>query len=520
MPPGLRALLSGRFDLSLDQASPEVIDETLRSGVVFRGTNLWILIFAIFVASVGLNVNSTAVIIGAMLISPLMGPIMGAGYGTGIGDFALVRSSLWNLAIATLLSLLTSTFYFVLTPLSGAHSELLARTQPTIWDVLIAIFGGLAGIIGATRKERGNIIPGVAIATALMPPLCTAGYGLSQGNYAWFAGAFYLFFINSVFIATATFLMVRLMRLPEAGHVDNAAKTRAHRLIGTLVFATALPSIWLAFNLIQAELFNRRAEAFLAEAFPAEAGTFVLSRDLDPESRRIHIKVVGNPVEDATMLALHRQLETEGLAGVDLRISQATETGPDMGALQADLRKDLQESLVGLLEERNRRVEELQAALRANQAPLERLLGVDQELAIQHPELGAIRIGTATRSQMPTSGQVGATQVGEEEADTPADPQGPADGPAESPLAEATKKTEETDQTGQAPSELVGPGELLLVAVEHPEVLAPEDTQRIEAWLRLRTGAGAVWIVGPPKPEDQRNRTGAEGIPANTARKR
>lgn len=173
-----------RFSLLDDKADDTMIDESLRAGVELRGATPWILMFAIFVASIGLNVNSTAVIIGAMLISPLMGPIMGIGYGIGIYDFALIRKSVGNLLIATLISLLTSTVYFALSPLTEAHSELLARTSPTIWDVLIALFGGFAGIIGVTRKEKTNVIPGVAIATALMPPLCTAGYGLANGNWA------------------------------------------------------------------------------------------------------------------------------------------------------------------------------------------------------------------------------------------------------------------------------------------------------------------------------------------------
>ena len=185
-----------RFDLRHDQAERAEIDQTFRSGVEFRGTNLWVLIFAIFVASIGLNVNSTAVIIGAMLISPLMGPIMALGYGAGINDSALMRSSLFNLGLAVLLSLLASTAYFLLSPLSQAHSELLARTTPTIWDVLIALFGGLAGVVGVTRRVKSNLIPGVAIATALMPPLCTAGYGLAVGNWAYFDGAMYLSLIH------------------------------------------------------------------------------------------------------------------------------------------------------------------------------------------------------------------------------------------------------------------------------------------------------------------------------------
>lgn len=205
-----KEILRDRLSITDDKADDDVIDERIRGDVSMKGANLWILMFAILVASIGLNVNSTAVIIGAMLISPLMGPIMGIGYGAGINDFSLIRSGFKNLAIATLIALLTSTLYFLISPLDMARSELLARTTPTVWDVMIGLFGGLAGIVAVTRKEKTNVIPGVAIATALMPPLCTAGFGLATGHWNYFFGAFYLYTINFVFIALASFMIVRV----------------------------------------------------------------------------------------------------------------------------------------------------------------------------------------------------------------------------------------------------------------------------------------------------------------------
>ena len=196
----VRQFLGHYLDQSQDRESEQVTVEAIREGIEFKGSTIWILIFAIFIASLGLNTNSTAVIIGAMLISPLMGPIMGIGLGLGINDFELIKKSFRNLAVATIFSVLTSTLYFLISPLNEARSELLARTSPTIYDVLIALFGGLAGIVAMATKQKGNVIPGVAIATALMPPLCTAGFGLANGNMHYFFGAFYLFFINSVFI--------------------------------------------------------------------------------------------------------------------------------------------------------------------------------------------------------------------------------------------------------------------------------------------------------------------------------
>jgi uncharacterized hydrophobic protein (TIGR00271 family) len=229
--------LNRLFHLGHDQDKPEMIDETIRSGVSVGGTNLWVLFFAILIASIGLNVNSTAVIIGAMLISPLMGPIVGVGYGAGVRDLRLIRQSLRNLGVFVAISLLTATLYFLLTPLTHAQSELLSRTSPTLWDVLIAFFGGAVGMIGATRRYNSNVVPGVAIATALMPPLCTAGYGIASGNLQYFGGAFYLFTINSVFIAFASLLVVKLLRL-----LSMAKSTPRHASVPALPLAlSSLP---------------------------------------------------------------------------------------------------------------------------------------------------------------------------------------------------------------------------------------------------------------------------------------
>jgi uncharacterized hydrophobic protein (TIGR00271 family) len=260
-----RAIVSiqHRFSLKEDKAEDSQIDEGLRAGVELKGTNLWVLMFAILIASVGLNVNSTAVVIGAMLISPLMGPIMGVGYGVGIYDSQLIKKSFRNLGIATLISLLVSTLYFLLTPLSNAQSELLARTTPSIWDVLIAFFGGLAGIIGATRSKNTNIIAGVAIATALMPPLCTAGYGLANGNWHYFFGAFYLYSINCVFIAFSSILIIWFLKIKHKQFVDDATELKVKRVLTTVVLLTLLPSVYLAVKLVKDEVFVSVANTFI-----------------------------------------------------------------------------------------------------------------------------------------------------------------------------------------------------------------------------------------------------------------
>ena len=211
----VRQVLKKAFNIHGDSASYEEIEERILSGGEVRGTNLCILVLAIFIASIGLNMNSTAVIIGAMLISPLMGGIMAIGYGLATGDFIQARNSTVGLLVQVFVCLVISTLYFTFSPISTASAELLARTNPTIWDVLIASFGGFAGIIGTTRKEKSNVIPGVAIATALMPPLCTAGYGLATKNLSYFGGAMYLFLINTYFICFTT--VIGLIEINENG---------------------------------------------------------------------------------------------------------------------------------------------------------------------------------------------------------------------------------------------------------------------------------------------------------------
>ena len=241
------------LNLSPELEDYDLIDQEIRKGIVFKGTNLWILIFAIVVASVGLNMNSTAVIIGAMLISPLMGPINGMGYSVATYDFVLLRKAVKNFSFAVLAGLFTSTVYFAITPVSTAHSELLARTSPTIYDVLIALFGGLAGIVAMSSKQKGNVIPGVAIATALMPPLCTAGYGLATGQFNFFFGAIYLFTINTVFIAIAALWVSQLLKFPIRSIIDTTQKKQINNMISALIIIVLIPSIYFGYNLVQLE---------------------------------------------------------------------------------------------------------------------------------------------------------------------------------------------------------------------------------------------------------------------------
>ena len=298
-----------KFNLKSEQEDFNIIHETIEKGIYFKSTNLWILIFAILIACVGLNMNSTAVIIGAMLISPLMGPILGAGYSLATYDFGLLRRSLVNFAFAVVSGLVASTLYFLITPISEAHSELLARTQPNIYDVIIAFFGGLAGIIAVSSKQKGNVIPGVAIATALMPPLCTAGYGLATGTWNYFFGAFYLFAINSVFIATATLITVRLLKYPKWEYAGEDVKKSTNKWVSIIVTITMLPSIYFGYLLVKQENFKRNVQTFIRNESHIE-GDYLLKSDIDPSNRTVKLIYGGkiipeNKKEDIISKAKH-----------------------------------------------------------------------------------------------------------------------------------------------------------------------------------------------------------------------
>lgn len=310
-----------KFKLNAEKEELQTVVENIDNGVVFRGTNLWVLIFAIFVASLGLNVNSTAVIIGAMLISPLMGPIMGIGLGIGINDVPLIRKAIYNFLIATGVALTTSTIFFLLSPLNDAHSEILARTSPTIYDVLIALFGGFAGIITVSSKQKGNVIPGVAIATALMPPLCTAGYGLATLQFGFFFGAFYLFIINTVFIALATFIIVRFLHFPYKHLQNKKAEKMAQRIVWIVVLLTLLPSIYFGYDMVQQNRFTKNANSFIA--YEAHfTNDYLLNKKIDAKSRKITLVFGGKEIMPEEIELLKSQLKKYSLQTASLEIKQ------------------------------------------------------------------------------------------------------------------------------------------------------------------------------------------------------
>lgn len=318
------SLVRDRFSLEEDKEEEGAIIRSISRGIEFRGVNLWTLIFAIFIASIGLNVNSTAVIIGAMLISPLMGPIMGVGLGIGINDLTMIQRALKNLGIAVFISLLTSTLYFLVSPLHIAQSELLARTSPTVWDAFIAFFGGLAGIVAGSRRDKvTNVIPGVAIATALMPPLCTAGYGLATGNLYYFAGAFYLFLINSVCISLATLLIVRFLGYHQKEYPTSEVESRVRHTIWLAVLIVVVPSSYLGYQIVRKTIFEQAVKRFVTNECNFQYRQVInYAARFNRNHSILELSLVGEPLPADSINLLRAKLPAYGLQEANLVVRQ------------------------------------------------------------------------------------------------------------------------------------------------------------------------------------------------------
>ncbi|MDO5571650.1 MAG: TIGR00341 family protein [Bacteroidales bacterium] len=340
----VRITIKHYLDLNRDKINNQQTYDAIASGIEFKGTNLWVLIFAIFVASLGLNMNSTPVIIGAMLISPLMGPIMGIGLGLGVKDLNLITRSFKNLVVATLFGMLTSCLYFLISPIDEARSELLARTTPTIYDVLIAFFGGMAGIIATGSKDKGNVIPGVAIATALMPPLCTSGYGLATGQWNFFFGAFYLYLINCVYIGFATWLGVLILKLPKEPAEDLKKRKRLVQAISFLVLITALPSIYITYKIIKDNIQTTQVNNFVNQQFEFQS-TQVLSRQIviKDKNKVLEVTLIGKPVPQDSINLIASKMSFYGLKDVQLKVMQgySPDEASDQKAINSTIMQDL-----------------------------------------------------------------------------------------------------------------------------------------------------------------------------------
>ena len=393
------------FDLRKDQQDPGVIDDMVRSGVQFGGTNLWVLFFAILIASVGLNTNSTAVIIGAMLISPLMGPIVGLGYGAAVQDLGLIRVAGKNLAIFVGLSLLTSVLYFTLSPLEQPQSELMARTFPTLWDVLIAAFGGAAGMVAVTRRNYSNIVPGVAIATALMPPLCTAGFGIAHGRWDMFGGAFYLFIINGMFIGAATLAVAKLLRLPRHGELDEATRKRHRLIIFVGLSVVLLPSVWMAYRLVQQEVFAGVATR-VARELEAEPGSHVLMHEVDAAGRTLRLIVIGSPDGASLQEQVQRRMLNNGQANVTVVVRDAGDDKLNVEKLRQELQEGVNRTLVEQVKSMDAQLKNLQQAVAqvneppatATELPLVKVETLLHEVQALQPLVCAVTLARGERS--------------------------------------------------------------------------------------------------------------------------
>ncbi|MEN8927393.1 MAG: DUF389 domain-containing protein [Flavobacteriales bacterium] len=288
------------FSFSNDKdVNPIAVMDDIKKGIEFKGYNVWILICSIFICSIGLNVNSVAVVIGAMLISPLMGPIRGIGLGVGTNNFKLLIYSLINFGVATVVSVLASFLYFKLMPFKDETSEILARTEPFILDVLIAFFGGLAGVIAATKQDNSTVVPGVAIATALMPPLCVTGYGLATGNWSYTFGAFYLFILNSLFICLATIVVLRYLRFPLATYVNKRKERNIKIYIGVFLAIILIPSGLKFKQIFDKSVFENSAKSFVIDEISEIPGIKIFDKDYDFETETITIFLAGNSVVTA-----------------------------------------------------------------------------------------------------------------------------------------------------------------------------------------------------------------------------
>ena len=417
--------------------------EQISDGVTFRGANLWVLIFAIFIACLGLNLNSTAVIIGAMLISPLMGPIIGMGLAVGRADLELLKRSLTNYGVSTVISVLTAALYFQLTPLTEAQSELLARTSPTLYDVLIALFGGAAGILALSTGGKGNVIPGVAIATALMPPLCTAGYGLAMGEWSFFFGAFYLYFINTVFIALATYVGVRLLKFRPKQFVDKARLATVNRYIAAIVIVTMLPAAYMTTQIIRQSMLENNVKQFVKHELN-QHGTRILSEQADRETKTLNVVAVGAALPNELIEAARKHMGDYQLDNYRLNVIQGAQSD---SLLLARNYGGVQKGLSGQ--------DQQQLALQT-----ERVAQLERETA-DYRRLDALarEIGGEVKAVCPKVTRIGLSKI------------------TEMPVDSGVVRT------------------YVLAVANCPTTLADDDRQRLTQWLKVRTQADSLRLI-------------------------
>lgn len=384
----IRAFIRKYLDLSNEKHEEREVADDIIKGIEFKGANLWILIFAIFMASLGLNVNSTAVIIGAMLISPLMGPIIGLGFSVGVNDFATLKRSFKSYGIATLFSIATATIFFLFSPITEAQSELLARTSPTIYDVFIALFGGLAGAVALATNQKGNVIPGVAIATALMPPLCTAGFGLATGNLVYFVGALYLYFINSVFIALATFIVVRAMRFGKKVFIDKEREKQVRKYIIVITVVTMIPAVFLTMGIVRSTMFESAANRFINNELNFDNAQ-VISRNIkhSKDSSEICVVLLGDEVSDKRIKEAMSKMPSYDLKRTKLTVRQGNSAATDMASIKSMVLEDFYKNSEKKIAEQKAQIESMTRELDESRRADKMASELVPELKILYPSL-------------------------------------------------------------------------------------------------------------------------------------
>jgi uncharacterized hydrophobic protein (TIGR00271 family) len=392
---GINLFFKELLDISKD-TDREATIEGVKKDISFKGHNAWILIFSVFVASIGLNVSNTAVVIGAMLISPLMGPIVGLGLSVAINDVETLRKSLINLGVMVVLSVITAYLYFTISPLTKETPELLARTYPTILDVLIAIFGGLALIVAKTKKgTMASVIFGVAIATALMPPLCTVGYGLAVGNLQYAGGAIYLFSINAVFIALTSFLIAKILRFPMVKYANSKHRKRIAQIATVISVIVIVPSIILFLNLLEIEVFDNKAKEFIATNVKYD-GTVILKSNQDHDTDKIEIFLIGRLVPDITIKKWKEELKKNTvLENTNLQVFQAADQSGEMamelsGKLKFDILDELYEKNEQLLMDKEAKIKFLENELTSLKIKELRFDEISKEVKINYSEIIAL----------------------------------------------------------------------------------------------------------------------------------
>ena len=427
-----------------DHVDTEAAIQRIRGGIAFRGPNVFILFCAIIIAAVGLNLNSIPVIIGAMLISPVMGPILGFGLGVGINDTSLVKDSAKNFLVMVVISILASTLFYLISPLQlEQQTELLARTNPTLYDVLIALFGGFAGILETSRKERGGtVIPGVAIATALMPPLCTVGYGIAHLEPKFILGAFYLFLINSAFISLATVISVKYLRFPVLAG-DEARRRHSARWSGVILTLLIVPSVLSAIQMIQDNNFARNAELLVKNNKNlGKSYIYDYKTNLENRPHTLELYLAGEKMEAATRERLLTQAEEAGITRSQILIHEDA-------AFQNELLTE-SELINNIIESHNRQVNELEAKITALTGEIQQYKNRELPAALITRELTAqyegIRRVTLTRGQR-------------------------------------------TDTAGDAASEVI------VAILDCTKPLKEAERTRIQSWLKVRLGAEQVEVI-------------------------